>query len=209
MRGKSFTEKYDTKYSGSRYQWWFPIYSKHRNLFMFSGKRSIHVHCIVILSQVLLPHVESLFFLSYSLWRNWWLFYTALEPRNKGQGKLNLSWLFPNTNFSVRSDNFKEPIRCSLTTKIFFQLTNIHLIPQFYLHVTIHFVCTICLLKMPMLCQWLNSNKLSLSVSKSNFVIFHLYQSKLYREVNLKILGNNSEQLVSLERKTYVKYVVF
>ena len=91
-------------------------------------------------------------FLSYSLWRNWWLFYTALEPRNKGQGKLNLSWLFPNTNFSVRSDNFKEPIRCSLTTKIFFQLTNIHLIPQFYLHVTIHFVCTICLLKMPSLC---------------------------------------------------------
>ena len=116
-------------------------------------------------------------FLSYSLWRNWWLFYTALEARNKWQGKLNLNWLFLNTNFSVRSDNCKEPIRCSLTTKIFFQLTNIHLIPQFYLHVTIHFVCTICLLKMPMLCEWLNSNKLSLSISKSNFVIFHLYQS--------------------------------
>ena len=55
------------------------------------------------------------------------------------------------------------------------------------------------------LCEWLNSSKLSLTVSNSNFVIFHPYQRKLYREVNLKILDNNSEQLVSLERKTYVK----
>lgn len=52
------------------------------------------------------------------------------------------------------------------------------------------------------LCEWLNSNKLSLNVFKSNFVIFHPYQHKLYREVNLKVLDNNSEQLVSLERKT-------
>ena len=54
------------------------------------------------------------------------------------------------------------------------------------------------------LCEWLNSNKLSLNVSKSNFVIFYPYQRKLNHEVNLKILDNNSE-LVSLERKTYVK----
>ena len=56
------------------------------------------------------------------------------------------------------------------------------------------------------LCEWLNSNKLSLNVSKSNFVIFHPYQHKLYCEVNLKILDNNSEQLVFLERKTDVTY---
>ena len=56
------------------------------------------------------------------------------------------------------------------------------------------------------LCEWLNSNKLSLNVFKSNFVIFHPYQRKLNREVNLKILDNNSE-LASLERKTYVKYL--
>ena len=31
------------------------------------------------------------------------------------------------------------------------------------------------------LCEWLNSNKLSLNVSKSNFVIFHPYQRKLNR----------------------------
>ena len=57
------------------------------------------------------------------------------------------------------------------------------------------------------LCECLNSNKLSLNVSKSNFLIFHPYQRKLYREVNLKILDNNSEQLVSLERKTYMRYL--
>ena len=57
------------------------------------------------------------------------------------------------------------------------------------------------------LCEWLNSNKLSLNVSTSNFVIFHPYQRKLYRAVNLKILDNNSEQVVSLQRKTYVKYL--
>ena len=51
------------------------------------------------------------------------------------------------------------------------------------------------------LCEWLNS-KNSLNVSKSNFVIFHPYQRKVYREVNLKIIDNNSKQLVSLERKT-------
>ena len=34
----------------------------------------------------------------------------------------------------------------------------------------------------------------------------HPYQRKLNREVNLKILDNNSE-LVSLERKRYVKYL--
>jgi len=53
----------------------------------------------------------------------------------------------------------------------------------------------------------MNSSKLSLNVSKYNFVIFHPYQRKVYRQVNLKILDNNSEQLVSLEHKTCVKYL--
>ena len=57
------------------------------------------------------------------------------------------------------------------------------------------------------LCEWLNANKLSLNASKSNFVIFHPYQRKLDGEVDLKIFDNNLEQLVSLERKTYVKYL--
>ena len=42
---------------------------------------------------------------------------------------------------------------------------------------------------------------------KSNFVIFHSYQCKLPQEINLKIFDNNSKHLISLKRKTYVKYV--
>ena len=50
------------------------------------------------------------------------------------------------------------------------------------------------------LCEWLNSNELSLNPSKSNFVIFHPYQHKLDYEVNIKIFDNNSDQMVSPER---------
>jgi hypothetical protein len=57
------------------------------------------------------------------------------------------------------------------------------------------------------LCDWLDYNKLSLNSSKSNFVIFHPFQHKLDYEVNIKIFDNNSKQLVTLERKTYVKYL--
>lgn len=58
-------------------------------------------------------------------------------------------------------------------------------------------------------CDRLNSNKLSINASKCNFVIFHPYQRKLDREVNLKIFDNNLEQLVSLQRKTYMKNLGF
>ena len=57
------------------------------------------------------------------------------------------------------------------------------------------------------LCEWLNSNKLSLNIAKSNFVIFHPYQHKVDHNVSLEIFDNNSRQSVSLERKTYVKYL--
>ena len=57
------------------------------------------------------------------------------------------------------------------------------------------------------LSEWLNSNKLSLNPIESNFVVFHPYQRKLNYEINIKIFDNNSAKLVSLERKTYVKYL--
>ena len=57
------------------------------------------------------------------------------------------------------------------------------------------------------LSEWLNSNKLSLNPTKSNFVVFHPYQRKLNNEINIKIFDNNPAKLVSLERKTYVKYL--
>ena len=36
------------------------------------------------------------------------------------------------------------------------------------------------------LSEWLNSNKLSLNPTKSNFVVFHPYQRKLNYEINIK-----------------------
>ena len=50
------------------------------------------------------------------------------------------------------------------------------------------------------LSEWLNSNKLSLNPTKTNFVVFHPYQRKLNYEINIKMFDNNSAKLVSLER---------
>ena len=55
--------------------------------------------------------------------------------------------------------------------------------------------------------DWLNANKLSLNIKKSNFVIFHPHQKKLNYKVNLKIFDNNSNSFISLEQKEYVKYL--
>jgi hypothetical protein len=36
--------------------------------------------------------------------------------------------------------------------------------------------------------DWLNANKLTLNIKKSNFIIFHLPQQKLRYQINIKIL---------------------
>ena len=53
-------------------------------------------------------------------------------------------------------------------------------------------------------CEWLNTNKLSLNTSKSNFVLFHPFQRY---NVTLKIYDNDLKILTSLEQKHYVKYL--
>ena len=54
--------------------------------------------------------------------------------------------------------------------------------------------------------DWLNANKLSLNVKKSN-IIFHPYQKRINYEVNLNIYDNRTNKFVNLERKEYVKYL--
>ena len=44
-------------------------------------------------------------------------------------------------------------------------------------------------------------------VTKNNFVIFHPYQKRLDYEVKLKIYDNKMKRLISIERKSYVKYL--
>ena len=56
-------------------------------------------------------------------------------------------------------------------------------------------------------CDWLTANKLTLNTKKSYFVIFRPRQKKLEYEVNLTVIGNNTDTLTSLECKEYVKYL--
>ena len=55
--------------------------------------------------------------------------------------------------------------------------------------------------------SWLIANKLTLNIRKSNFVIFRPYQKKIRYQSTIKLFDNNSQRLVALECKTYVKYL--
>ena len=55
--------------------------------------------------------------------------------------------------------------------------------------------------------DWLTANKLTLNIKKSNFVLFHPYQKKLDYTPNLKIFDHKSGTQISLESKTFVKYL--
>ena len=50
-------------------------------------------------------------------------------------------------------------------------------------------------------CEWLNAYKLWLNTGKSNFVIFHPYQSKANIDVNLRISDNELKITTCLQRK--------
>ena len=56
--------------------------------------------------------------------------------------------------------------------------------------------------------DWLNASKLTLNAKKSNFVIFCPHQRKMDHSVNIPIIVDNSNHiLTSLECKDHVKYL--
>ena len=55
--------------------------------------------------------------------------------------------------------------------------------------------------------DWLIANKLTLNIKKSNFVIFRPLQKKLTIQPTIKLFDNNSQRLVTLDCKNYVKYL--
>ena len=55
--------------------------------------------------------------------------------------------------------------------------------------------------------DWLTSNKLTLNIKKSNYVIFHPYQQKLYFEPKITIFDNTEKKQVALENKEFIKYL--
>ncbi len=56
-------------------------------------------------------------------------------------------------------------------------------------------------------CEWLNTNKLTLNLKKSNYVIFHPHQKRLDYQVELKMFDNHSNNLINIERKEFIKYL--
>ena len=54
---------------------------------------------------------------------------------------------------------------------------------------------------------WLVSNKLTLNTNETNFVIFHPCQKSVEYLPQLKIFDTDTDRYVSLEMKSYVKYL--
>ena len=55
--------------------------------------------------------------------------------------------------------------------------------------------------------DWLTTNKLTLNIKKSNFIIFCPAQRKLTYQPKLVIYDNEQNKKVALEHKDYVKYL--
>ena len=56
-------------------------------------------------------------------------------------------------------------------------------------------------------CESLNSNKLTLNLSKTNYVIFRPYQKNQSYQVSLKVFDNNTNDFIEIESKEFVKYL--
>ena len=55
--------------------------------------------------------------------------------------------------------------------------------------------------------DWLTSNKLTLNISKSNFVIFHRKQKKPNYKPKICLFDNEKNGYATLESKEYIKYL--
>lgn len=53
--------------------------------------------------------------------------------------------------------------------------------------------------------DWLNANKLTSNIKKTNFDIFQPYQRKINHLANIKMVDNSIQELNPLERKTHCK----
>ena len=54
---------------------------------------------------------------------------------------------------------------------------------------------------------WLTSNKLTLNIKKSNYVIFRPHQKNLNYHHQINIFDNENNKKVSLERKNFIEYL--
>ena len=55
--------------------------------------------------------------------------------------------------------------------------------------------------------DWFTANKLTISMKKSNFVIFHQFRMKQKLQVNIKLTDYKTSKFIYLEQKDSVKYL--
>ena len=56
-------------------------------------------------------------------------------------------------------------------------------------------------------CEWLNSNKLTLNLRKTNYVIFRPYKKMQNYQVSVKLFDNSTNNSIEIECKEFVKYL--
>jgi hypothetical protein len=76
-----------------------------------------------------------------------------------------------------------------------------------YPHCDIHALERIVNDELRKVCLWLEANKLTLNISKSNYVIFHPYQKKTNYNPQIIVYDSNSKTFLPLQIKSNVKYL--
>ena len=76
-----------------------------------------------------------------------------------------------------------------------------------YSHRDIHALERIVNDELGKVCLWLEANKLTLNISKSNYVIFHPYQKKTNYNLQIIVYDSNSKTFLPLQMKSNVKYL--
>ena len=85
---------------------------------------------------------------------------------------------------------YSTPRNCSVFTYLLMTLIYI-----FHIDKTLMILKKILNQELHAVAEWMKSNRLALSISKTNFVLFHSKRLKPYKSLNLKIDGVNIEEI--------------
>ena len=62
--------------------------------------------------------------------------------------------------------------------------------------------------ELPEVCDWLNANKSTINLNKSNYVIFRSYQKRVVgNKPSIKLFDNSANRVTEMECKEFVKYL--
>ena len=81
------------------------------------------------------------------------------------------------------------------------------MIPIYFAEKNLKVIETVVNTELCKLYNWLTFNKLTLNISKSNFVIFHPKQKKPNYKPKICLFDNEKNEYATLESKEYIKYL--